>query len=141
VPCHAARAGILPGTGRADGVKEGSVKQAFSWPGSVAALAGMVLAASGMAPALAAQPQPWEITLQPAGSPIMEMIHAFNNGTLIVITVITLFVLALLIGIISGTFSSIFNASPILVDWHLWDERRRARELASQGPARAASRT
>jgi len=73
------------------------LKQAFSWPGTVAALAGMVLAASGMAPALAAQPQPWEITLQPAGSPIMEMIHAFNNGTLIVITVITLFVLALLI--------------------------------------------
>ena len=59
------------------------MKQAFSWPGSVAALAGMVLAASGMAPALAAQPQPWEITLQPDGSPIMEMIHAFNNGTLI----------------------------------------------------------
>lgn len=51
------------------------------------------------------------------------------------------FVLALLIGIISGTFSSIFNASPILVDWHLWDERRRARELAAQGPARATSRT
>jgi preprotein translocase SecF subunit len=51
------------------------------------------------------------------------------------------FVLALLIGIASGTFSSIFNAAPILVDWHLWDERRRARELAAQGPARAASRT
>ena len=41
------------------------------------------------------------------------------------------FVLALLIGIISGTYSSIFNASPILVDWHLWDDRRQAR-LASQ---------
>jgi preprotein translocase subunit SecF len=51
------------------------------------------------------------------------------------------FVLALLIGIASGTFSSIFNAAPILVDWHLWDERRRAKELAAQGPARAASRT
>jgi preprotein translocase subunit SecF len=51
------------------------------------------------------------------------------------------FVLALLIGIASGTFSSIFNAAPILVDWHLWDERRRAKELATQGPARAASRT
>ena len=42
------------------------------------------------------------------------------------------FVLALLIGIITGTYSSIFTASPLLVDWHLWDERRRARELAAQ---------
>ena len=47
------------------------------------------------------------------------------------------FVLALLIGIISGTYSSIFNASPLLVDWHLWDARRRARAVASQTPARA----
>jgi len=47
------------------------------------------------------------------------------------------FVLALLIGIISGTYSSIFNASPLLVDWHLYDARRRARAVASQTPARA----
>jgi preprotein translocase subunit SecF len=51
------------------------------------------------------------------------------------------FVLALLIGIISGTYSSIFNASPILVDWHLWDERRKRRQLAASTPARAVSRT
>jgi preprotein translocase subunit SecF len=44
------------------------------------------------------------------------------------------FVLALLIGITSGTYSSIFNASPLLVDWHLWDERRK-RERAG-GAAR-----
>jgi preprotein translocase subunit SecF len=41
------------------------------------------------------------------------------------------FVLALLIGIASGTYSSIFNASPLLVDWHLWDSRRRARRVAT----------
>ena len=41
------------------------------------------------------------------------------------------FVLALLIGITSGTYSSIFNASPLLVDWHLWSERRRARMAAA----------
>ena len=40
------------------------------------------------------------------------------------------FVLALLIGIISGTYSSIFNASPLLVVWQLWDDRRRAEEIA-----------
>jgi preprotein translocase SecF subunit len=37
------------------------------------------------------------------------------------------FVLALLIGIISGTYSSIFNASPLLVVWQEYDERKKAR--------------
>ena len=37
------------------------------------------------------------------------------------------FVLALLIGIISGTYSSIFVASPLVVDWTLWDDRRHGR--------------
>jgi len=40
------------------------------------------------------------------------------------------FVLALLIGIISGTYSSVFNASPLLVVWQLWDDRRRAERMA-----------
>ena len=35
------------------------------------------------------------------------------------------FVLAMVVGIISGTYSSIFNASMILVSWHEWDDRRR----------------
>lgn len=34
------------------------------------------------------------------------------------------FVVALLIGVISGTFSSIFNASLILVAWEEWSEKR-----------------
>ena len=45
----------------------------------------------------AAQPEPWQIGFQPAASPIMEMIHAFNNGLLIVVTLITLLVLGLLL--------------------------------------------
>jgi preprotein translocase SecF subunit len=40
------------------------------------------------------------------------------------------FVLALLIGIISGTYSSVFNASPLLVVWQLWEDKRRAARLA-----------
>lgn len=37
---------------------------------------------------------------------------------------IKLFVLALLVGIASGTYSSIFNASPILVTWYTWRQKR-----------------
>jgi preprotein translocase subunit SecF len=44
------------------------------------------------------------------------------------------FILALLIGIVSGTYSSIFVASPIVVDWHLWDDRRHGRIAATRNP-------
>lgn len=44
------------------------------------------------------------------------------------------FILALLIGIVSGTYSSIFVASPIVVDWHLWDDRRHGRIAATRAP-------
>jgi preprotein translocase subunit SecF len=44
------------------------------------------------------------------------------------------FVLALLIGIISGTYSSIFNASPLLVVWQNWDDKRRGRAMATRAP-------
>ncbi len=37
------------------------------------------------------------------------------------------FTLALLIGIVSGTYSSIFNASQLLVAWYEWDADRKAR--------------
>jgi preprotein translocase SecF subunit len=46
------------------------------------------------------------------------------------------FVFAMVIGILSGTYSSIFNASALLVDWHLWDERRRERVVAAAVRAR-----
>ncbi len=59
------------------------------------ALAGGGLMALG-GPALA-NASPWEINLQPAATPIMEMIHRFDNGLLVVVTLIVLFVLALLI--------------------------------------------
>ena len=49
------------------------------------------------------------------------------------------FVLALLIGIISGTYSSIFVAAPLLVDWQLWDDRRHGRLTAAARAARPAA--
>ena len=44
------------------------------------------------------------------------------------------FVLALLLGIISGTYSSIFNASPLLVVWQEWDDRRHGRAASTRAP-------
>ena len=61
-------------------------------------VAGMTLVSGGMA--LAAQPQPWEITLQPAASPVMENIVWFHNFLFVLITLITLFVLALLVVVV-----------------------------------------
>ena len=51
------------------------------------------------------------------------------------------FILALLIGIVSGTYSSIFLAAPLIVDWQLWDDRRRGRLASTRAPRprRAAS--
>jgi preprotein translocase subunit SecF len=47
------------------------------------------------------------------------------------------FSFALLIGIVSGTYSSIFNASQLLVVWHEWDaKRRRQRQQAVVKAAR-----
>jgi preprotein translocase subunit SecF len=46
------------------------------------------------------------------------------------------FILALLIGIVIGTYSSIFVASPLLVDWHARDDRKHGR-LAPARVARA----
>ena len=47
------------------------------------------------------------------------------------------FILALLIGITSGTYSSIFNAAPLLTVWEEWEARRRA--AASGRPVRRAT--
>ena len=62
---------------------------------TAAGTAGAVAAFGG--PAGAAEPQPWEIWLQPAGSPIMRMIHSFNDGVMVVMAVIVVLVLFLLL--------------------------------------------
>jgi cytochrome c oxidase subunit 2 len=62
------------------------------------AVAGMALVSGGTS--FAAQPQPWEVTLQPAASPVMENIVWFHNFLFVLITLITLFVLALLVMVV-----------------------------------------
>ncbi|WKA29268.1 cytochrome c oxidase subunit II [Bradyrhizobium roseum] len=69
----------------------------------------MTLAAGGTA--LAAQPKPWEITLQDAATPVMESIISFHNLLLWIITIITLFVLALLV-IVVVKFNAKANPVP-----------------------------
>ena len=64
------------------------------------AVAGATMLASGAAFAELGQPSPWEWTLQPSGSPVMDNIHWFHNVLLAIITIITLFVLGLLIAVV-----------------------------------------
>ena len=50
------------------------------------------------------------------------------------------FTLALLIGVVSGTYSSIFNASQILVAWQEWDQRRKQQRVAGARAVKPLSR-
>jgi preprotein translocase SecF subunit len=52
---------------------------------------------------------------------------------------IGVFVLALLLGIVSGTYSSIFNASPLLVVWHEWEDKKRLAADAARPSRRPAT--
>ena len=73
---------------------------------------------------------------------IMETIaRSINTSMTVLLTLLALFlfggqsirmfVLALLIGIASGTYSSIFNASPLLVTWHNYRLKRMAKPRTS----------
>ncbi len=72
-------------------------------------VAGIGLAAGGAASA--GQPKPWEISLQEAATPVMESIISFHNLLLWIITLITLFVLALLV-IVVVKFNAKANPVP-----------------------------
>jgi cytochrome c oxidase subunit 2 len=59
------------------------------------------LAAAGLsATAVADQPRPWQLGLQEAATPVMERISNFHDALLVVITLITAFVLLLLLYVI-----------------------------------------
>ena len=65
---------------------------------------------------------------------LQSFVRSINTSFTVVLTLgaiflfsgesIRYFVLAMLIGIISGTYSSIFNASPILVVWETGELKR-----------------
>lgn len=75
------------------------------------AVAGAALAGGGVAFAEIGQPSPWEYTLQESATPVMDNIIWFHNFLLVLITVITLFVLALLI-IVMVKFNAKSNPVP-----------------------------
>jgi cytochrome c oxidase subunit 2 len=64
------------------------------------AVAGGALVGCGTAFAELGQPAPWEYKLQEAATPVMEQITSFHNALVWVITLITLFVLGLLIAVV-----------------------------------------
>jgi len=66
----------------------------FKWLSTVMASA-ITVSSGGLA--LAAQPTPWQMGFQPAASPVMERVDGFHDFLLIVITLISVFVLALMI--------------------------------------------
>jgi cytochrome c oxidase subunit 2 len=75
------------------------------------AVAGVALAAGGAAFAELGQPAPWEYTLQESATSVMDYINWFHNWLLGTITVITLFVLALLV-IVVVKFNAKANPVP-----------------------------
>jgi preprotein translocase SecF subunit len=75
-------------------------------------------------------------TLGRSISTSMTVVIVLTALLLIGATSIREFVLALLIGIVSGTYSSIFNASMILVVWHHWEDGRRQQALSLARAAR-----
>ena len=64
------------------------------------AMAGVTLVGGGSAFAETGQPAPWEYKLQEAATPVMENITWFHGLLLTIITLITLFVLALLVSVV-----------------------------------------
>ncbi len=75
------------------------------------AVAGVALAAGGAAFAELGQPAPWEWTLQESATQVMDYITWFHTWLFVTITVITLFVLALLV-IVVVKFNAKANPVP-----------------------------
>ncbi|HSA83400.1 MAG TPA: protein translocase subunit SecF [Patescibacteria group bacterium] len=69
---------------------------------------------------------------------LQTLVRSLNTSLTTILVLVTLlifggesirwFVAALLVGIVSGTYSSIFNAAPLLVLWDEIDRKRRAKE-------------
>lgn len=78
------------------------------------------------------------------------LVRSLNTSLVVILVLFALFlfggestkyfVLALLLGMISGTYSSIFVASPLLVTWHNLAEKRRNKPKKKKKPSKAAKK-
>jgi cytochrome c oxidase subunit 2 len=78
---------------------------------AVVACTAALLMPEGAAYAGLGQPSPWQIGLQDAASPVMEDVVWFHDVVLVIVTAITLFVLALLV-IVMVRFNARANPTP-----------------------------
>jgi cytochrome c oxidase subunit 2 len=85
--------------------------------GIAAAAAVAMAATAGAAWAASGQPSPWQIGLQDSASPVMDFIATFHTVLLVIITVITLFVLALLVTV-AVKFNAKANPTPSRTTHH-----------------------
>jgi preprotein translocase SecF subunit len=79
---------------------------------------------------------------------LQTLARSINTSLVVILSLLALFlfggdsirpfILALLIGITSGTYSSIFNAAPLLTVWEEWEARRKERAAPGR-PVRRAS--
>jgi preprotein translocase subunit SecF len=79
---------------------------------------------------------------------LQTLARSINTSLVVILSLLALFlfggdsirpfILALLIGITSGTYSSIFNAAPLLTVWEEWEARRKERATPGR-PVRRAS--
>lgn len=77
------------------------------------------------------------------------MSRSVNTGITVIIMLIVMFfyggesihnfILAMLIGVVTGMYSSIFNASMLLTAWHDWDQYKLAKANAGRATARKIS--
>ena len=74
---------------------------------SAVSVAGLGLPAAG----LAQSPQPWQMGLQPAATPVMTAINDFHNMMLVIIFIITAFVVGLM-GYVFWRFGAKRNPTP-----------------------------
>jgi len=85
-----------------------------NWIIGAGVLAGLLSSTVG---AFADQPRPWQMNFQPAVTPVMEQIEDFHRLLLVIITLISLFVLALILWIIVR-YNSRANPTPSKVSHH-----------------------
>ena len=84
---------------------------------AVALIAGLVIMIAGVGESWADQPVPWQMGFQEAVTPVMEAISGFHDFLLVLITVIVLFVFALMV-ILLIRFNAKSNPKPSRTTHH-----------------------